>query len=180
MRQARAHHSAHSLQIHVVAWLGYVLISLIVTWPLVLHLRTEAIGDPANDIWNHLWGFWWVKDELVNHHRLPVQTDLLNYPRGGTLFFIDMSNALFSIPLQSLFGLTASYNLTILFHLTLNGFGAFLLAFYLTRNPYAAFVSGVIYGYTPHILAQVYNGISETINAGWLPIFLMFMLRTFQ
>lgn len=163
-----------------LAWLFYMAIALCVTWPIVLHLKTEALGDPANDVWNHLWGYWWIKDSLVDHHQLPISTGYLNHPKGGTLFFIDLSNALFSLPLQLMFGLVASYNLTLLFHLTLNGFGAWLLARHLTRNPVASLVAGVIYGYSPHILAQIHNGISETINAGWLPIFLLFYLKTFQ
>lgn len=168
------------LQESLLAWLFFLGVAILVTWPMVLTLQTQVLGDPANDVWNHLWGYWWVKDSLLNHHQLPVATDLLNHPRGGTLFFIDLSNALFSLPLQLLFGLVASYNLTLLFHLTLNGFGAWLLARHLTRNPVASLVAGVIYGFSPHLLAQIHNGISETINAGWLPIFLLFYLKTFQ
>lgn len=180
MFQTRAKLDLSRLLTYLIVWVLYVVVAIVATWPLLTELTTSAIGDPANDIWNHLWGFWWVKDEILHHGRFPLYTNLLNHPRGGTLFFIDMSNALLSLPLQELVGLTASYNLVILFHLALNGFGAFCLAYQLTRDPYASFVTGVIYGFSPHLLAQVYNGISETINAGWLPLFLTFMFRTFQ
>jgi hypothetical protein len=180
MPQTRFQLDKARLYAYLVAWCLYALVAVGVTYPLILEFTRSAIGDPANDVWNHLWGFWWIKDELVHHHRFPLETTLLNHPKGGTLFFIDMSNALFSLPYQLLFGLTAAYNITILFHLTLNAFGAFLLAFHLTRNPYASFVTGIIYGFSPHLLAQTYNGISETINAGWLPIFILFLFRTFQ
>ncbi len=161
-------------------WGFYFLVAAIVTYPLIFHIDEVAIGDPANDIWNHLWGFWWVKYEIVTHHHFPVATELLNHPRGGALFFIDLLNALLSIPLQLVFSLTTSYNIIILFNLTFNGVGAYLLARYLTRNPYASLVTGVIYGFSPHLLAQVFNGISETINAGWLPVALLYVIRTFQ
>lgn len=163
-----------------LVWFAYLCIAIGVTWPVASELTTSVLGHPANDVWNHLWGFWWVQDSLLHHGEFPVSTDLLNHPRGGSLFFIDLSNALFSLPYQLLFGLVASYNITILFHLSLNGFGAWLLAHHLTRNPYGSFVAGVIYGFSPHLLAQVHNGISETINAGWLPIFLYFYLRALQ
>ncbi len=158
----------------------YLLVALIATYPLMCHLDEVAIGDPANDVWNHLWGFWWVKHEIVSHHRFPVATQLLNHPRGGALFFIDLLNALLSIPLQLVFSLTTSYNIIILLNLTFNGFGAYLLARHLTRNPYASLITGVVYGFCPHLLAQVYNGISETIDAGWLPLSLLYVIRTFQ
>lgn len=161
-------------------FLLYLGVTLGVVWPTGFRLSSQALGDPANDLWNHLWGYWWVRDSLLHHGTFPISTELLNHPRGGTLFFIDLSNALFSLPLQLMFGLVASYNLTLIFHLTLNAVGAWFLAHHLTRNPYASFVAGIIYGYSPHLLAQVYNGISETINAGWLPIFLLLYLKTFH
>ncbi len=164
----------------LIAWAFYLVIALIATYPLIFHINEVAIGDPANDVWNHLWGFWWVKHEIVTHHRFPVSTELLNHPRGGALFFIDLLNALLSIPLQLVLPLTTSYNIIILLNLSFNGLGAYLLARYLTRNSYASLVTGVVFGFCPHLLAQVYNGISETINAGWLPLAILFVMRTFQ
>ena len=35
----------------------------------------------------------------------------------------------------------------------------------------------VIYGASPHLLGQAYNGISETVCAGWLPIALWCLLH---
>ena len=169
--------SRSSLPTLAIAWCLYGLLAVAVTWPLITHLSEQAAGHIGNDTWNHLWGFWWVKDELIRHHQFPIETNLINHPFGGSLYFIDLANALLSIPLQLAFDLVSAYNLVILFQLTLNGFGAFLLANHLVRNPYAAFAAGVIYGFSPHLMAQTHNGISETLNAGFLPIYIMFFLK---
>lgn len=181
MASTLIHSVRHSrILVPLVVFCLYGVISMVVTWPVILHLGDRAIGDPSNDIWNHLWGFWWVRDEVLVRHELPIQTDLLNHPAGGSLYFIDTANALISLPFQALFGLVASYNIVILFQLSLAAFGAFSLTNHMVKNPYASFVAGVIYGFCPHLLAQVHNGISETISAGFLPLFILYFLRTIQ
>lgn len=158
-------------------YLLYFALACGITWPAVLDLSGAALGHPGNDIWNHLWGFWWVRDALLHHGELPLQTELINHPRGGALYFIDMANALVALPLQEVLGLVAAYNLVVMGELAFAAFGAFLLARHLTRSGQGAWLAGVIYGFSPHLLAQLYNGISETLNAGWLPLFLLCWLK---
>lgn len=67
----------------------YFLLALVVTFPLALHLKGYALGDLKSDIWKHIWGFWWIKDNLVSQQIFPISTRLLNFPAGGSLFFID-------------------------------------------------------------------------------------------
>lgn len=159
---------------------AYLGVSILITWPLARNINTVAAGHEGNDTWNHLWGFWWVKDELLRLGQFPTQTNLINHPKGGSLYFIDMAGALLSLPLQDTLGLIAAYNIVVLLQLALNGFGAFLLANHLVRSPWAASVAGLIYGSSAHLLAQTHNGISETINAGFLPIFILFFIRTME
>lgn len=155
----------------------YFALACLITWPAILNLSGAALGHPGNDIWNHLWGFWWVRDAMFHHGELPLQTDLINHPQGGALYFIDLSNALLSLPLQGSLGLVASYNLVVMGQLAFAAFAAFLLARHLTRHTQGAWLAGIIYGFSPHLLAQLYNGISETLNAGWLPLFLLCWLK---
>src|SRR5688500_2831508 len=91
----------------------YVVFALVVTWPLVLHLDDAVIGDMQSDVWKHLWGFWWVKQCLFEKGVLPLYTHLLNYPYGGSLFFIDPLGAVLSLPLQMVLPLGVAYNLIV-------------------------------------------------------------------
>ena len=38
----------------------------------------------------------------------------------------------------------------------------------------------MIYGAAPHLLGQAYNGISETVCAGWFPLTLLCVLRLLE
>ena len=146
------------------------------TWPTVIDPAGGMIGHPGNDTWNHAWGMWWVFEGL-REGRVPLHTGLLNYPDGGSLFFIDSFNALWSAPFQAVLGLPATFNLVVTLGLAWTLFCGWLLARHVLRDDSAAAVAGVVFGCSAHLLGQAYNGITETVNAGWIALFLLALLR---
>lgn len=163
----------------LTAALTAALLAVVVTWPVALHPHELVIGHPGNDTWNHLWGHWWVGTEL-SAGRWPFHTALLNFPTGGTLFYIDTVQAVLFAPLTVLLGPEQGYNATMLFGLFLAGFGAWLLARHVTHDALVPYLALVVYGAAPHLLGQTYNGISETVCAGWLPLTLWALLRLLE
>jgi len=153
-----------------------LVLAALVTWPVVLAPGEILVGHPGNDTWNHVWGYWWVADELASG-RWPSRVDGLAFPDGGTLYFIDTVQAVLSVPLQWVVGPAMAYNMIMFLGLALAAFGGWLLAYKVTGDPVAAGVAMVIYGCSPHLLGQAYNGISETVCAGWLPIAMWSLLR---
>ncbi|MFT5583252.1 MAG: hypothetical protein ACI9VR_000830 [Cognaticolwellia sp.] len=151
-------------------------LALLLTWPAVLDLRGSMLGHPGNDTWNHAWGFWWVADSL-GQGQLPLHTDLLDHPQGGALFFIDSFNALWTWPIQVLAGVPAALNLAVIFAFFCNGIGAWALGRRVLDDEWLAWVPGVIFAASAHLLGQAYNGITETLNAGFLPLYLLLLLR---
>lgn len=165
---------------HFLPFLFYAIVVLIVTFPVSLFPFSLVLGHPNNDIWNHLWGFWWVKESIVIHGRFPFSTSLLNYPYGGHLYFIDTANAFLSIPFQILFNLPFAYNFVLFLSLFISAYGAYLLSLYIVKDRTAGLITGIIYGFTPHILGQIDNGITETVNTGFIPLFMLFFLMTIE
>lgn len=160
----------------LVAALVAALLAVALTWPVALRPTELLVGHPGNDTWNHVWGHWWVGAELMAGE-WPIQTPLLNHPRGGTLFYIDTSQAVMFAPLTIAAGPEVGYNATVLFGLFLAGFGAWLLARRVTGDAAVSAVALFVYGAAPHLLGQSYNGISETVCAGWLPLTLWALLH---
>ncbi len=72
--------------IHFVALGLYSLLSLVVTYPLVLHLGSETLGPRHPDRMQNMWNLWWVAVALLDRHTDPFHTDLLFYPRGADLY----------------------------------------------------------------------------------------------
>lgn len=160
--------------LHVAAAGLFLVLSLGVLWPVLGDPTRLALGHEGNDVWNHVWGYWYVADAL-GQGRLPLQTPLLSWPDGGALWFIDAFNAVLTLPVQAAFGPTAAYNAAMGFNLWLCGVGAYVLALQVSRSWGGALFAGIAYMSAPHFLGQAYNGISETLAAGWLPLALAAM-----
>ena len=162
-----------------IAALLSVALAVTLTWPVALHPASLVVGHPGNDGWNHIWGYWWVAESLLSGD-WPDQTGLLAWPRGGTLWFIDTVQVLLSLPIQLLTSPVVAYNVVMIVGLAFAGFAAWLLCRELSRDAVAAGVALVLYGASPHLLGQAYNGISETVCAGWLPFTLWGLLRVLE
>jgi hypothetical protein len=139
----------------------------------------RVAGAAQSDVWKHLWGHWWVRDSILRGEGLPLHTHLVNSPLGGSLYCIDPLDALLSIPLQALFGLTASFNIQLFIHLLLGALAAFLLVRHLTKDRPSALIAGTAYAFSPYVLAYpVSSGVTETANIEWLPLYVLFLMKT--
>ena len=164
-----------SIVVVVVAF----LLSIALTWPVGLSLQTTLVGHPGNDTWNHVWGYWWVSEELLSG-RWPTEANGLAFPRGGTLYFIDTIQVLLSLPISLLFGPAAAFNCIMLGELALAGVGAWLLAYKVTSDMWASFAALFLFEMSAHLMGQTYNGISETVCAGWFPMTLWALIRMME
>ncbi len=156
----------------LLALASFVVLALIQMMPVLSNPTGLAIGHPNNDVWNHIWGYGFVA-EAIRSGTLPLHTDLMNWPYGGTLWFIDMFGALITLPVNYISGPVAAYNAGLLIQWTLCGVGMYALAWRVTGSIAGAWAAGICYQSMPHLMGQAYNGISETVAAGWLPIALL-------
>ena len=160
----------------LVAAAGALALALVLLHPVLTSPTAVAIGHPGVDTWNHVWGFWQVGQSLAEG-RSPLHTALMRWPDGGSLWFIDLFNAIWTLPVQWVAGPVAAYNVALIGNLTLAGVAAWALARRVTGSAAAAALAGVTYEAMPHLLGQLYDGISESVSAGWLPLALLAMLR---
>ncbi|MBI4670740.1 MAG: hypothetical protein HY741_03600 [Chloroflexi bacterium] len=124
---------------HVVALLAYFLLTLVLTYPLVLHFTTHVAGDGSDDP-ALAWNLWWVRYALLDLGQSPIYTNYMFFPIGLNLGFYTLTylNAVLSIPFQFAFGVIPAANVNLILSFALSGFGAYLLVTYLLRR---AFVS---------------------------------------
>jgi len=156
----------------LLAILVFACLALWQVSPVLDAFSSRALGHPGNDVWNHVWGYAFVADSLAEG-RLPLHTDQLLWPTGGSLWFIDTLGAVLTLPVQWSAGPIAAYNTTYLVNFMLAGAGAYLLAHQVSNSRAGALLAGVAFQTTPHLLGQAYNGISESMAVGWLPLTLM-------
>ena len=68
----------------------------------------------------------------------------------------------------------------IIFQLALCGYAAFLLSYRVCFDEKSSYVALFIFELSPHLLGQAYNGISETVCAGWFPLTIWALLGVLQ
>lgn len=130
------------------------------------------------DVYFYLWDLWWFKKALLSFSS-PYFTPYLFYPIGLNLAFsaITPFNGILSIPLQFLFGLTKTYTILWLASFIISGYGTFLLVRYLTKNSKAAFISGLIFMFSPYHFAHSLGHLN-LLSIEWIPFYVLFFLKT--
>jgi hypothetical protein len=138
-----------------LALLTYCLLTIALTYPLILELRSvlpNDAGDPALNTWI----LWW------NAHSVPYTSTWWNapnfYPIPGTLAFSEhlLGISLISTPLQWLGASPqAAYNIVFLLTFPLCAIGAYLLALEVTGRRDAAFIAGLLFGFSPYRIAHM-------------------------
>lgn len=154
----------------------YTFLTLVLTYPLILKISTYLPG--MGDNWQYCWLFWWFKYSLLELGKNPFFTDYIFHPIGMSLGSFDTMplNSFLSIPLQILFGLVITYNIFFLISFILSAFGVYLLAYHLTKNKLASFISGVIFAFSPQRMAFS-MGYLNLLSIQWLPFYILFLIK---
>lgn len=125
----------------------------------------------------NLWNLWWVRHALFEA-RNPFVTDMIWYPTPVSLYYhtLNVFNGLLAVPLLSIFSLTTTYNIIVLFSFVVAGYGAYLLVHYLCANRWAALVGSVVFAYSAFHIATM-RSLLQLISLEWMPFFLLFLLK---
>ncbi len=159
--------------IYFCIFLIYLAIAVIVFMPVSLHIFSVVFGT-GGDIYQNMWGMWWVDYAIFTLHTSIWHTSMIFAPLGASLIYETMA------PLASMlvapfmvFGIPFAYNVMNLLGFAFSALGMFFLADYLVGNKYAAFVSGVIFSFSAfHITTHI-----DFIFLLWIPIALLFLFR---
>lgn len=162
---------------HVIALVGYLVLTLIMTFPLATEFTTAIPGD-GFDGWQNYWNLWWVKKALLDLGTNPFFCDYVYYPTGASLYFhtLNIFNGLFTVPIQAIFGLTVAYNFVVVFSFVVGGYGTYLLVYRLGAGKLAAFVAGLVFTFSPYHFAHLL-GHMQLISLEWLPFYVLFTVK---
>ncbi len=162
---------------HLLVLALYSLITLYFLQPLIAKFFTDV--PFGGDSWIFYWDLWWVKKALTELATNPFFTSYVNYPGGASLNFHTLAflDGVIAIPLEWLgMSLQGAYNSLVLFGYIFSAYGMFLLADYIVKNKWGAFVAGLIFGFSPFHFAHL-NGQLNFVSIQWMPFYLLFMLK---
>src|SRR2546421_231468 len=162
--------ASRPLSRELLIFLGFILLTALMTWPWVLHLR-DAVAD-RGDPYMIAWTLWWDYHQTF-HDPLHLFDANVFYPYKYTLAFSenDYGIALPCFPLfaAGLRALTVNSVATFL-GFAFCGYGAFRLTRTLTGSNGAAWVAGIVFAFVPfrfHVLSHLHY-----LFAGWIPLLL--------
>lgn len=156
----------------------YLAVTLLFLFPLPLRLSSAVIRVKSNDVWEHLWWVWWVREALTSG-QTPYVTDRLFHPTGAPLYLMgmDMVTAVLSIPFQGSLGLVLTYNLLTIAATTFGAYAMYLLALEVVGSRPGALVAGAVFGYMPLLSSVTNMGQMEYTNIGFVPLTILFLWR---
>jgi hypothetical protein len=166
-------------RVRLLVVIAYGALATLFTWPLPLHMSEQTVLARGGDFYLNIWNMWWTKFSLLTLHQHPFYTDYLHFPVGQSLLYHDgdVLNGVLSIPLQSAFGLLATFNLMRLAHLVFSGVAAYALCRLLGLPRPAAWVAGALYLMCP-ITSNAFDlGQLDIISTGWIPLYILCLIR---
>ncbi len=166
---------------------AYLLLGLLLTWPLAMHFGTHVPGDGIDDP-SLAWNLWWAKHALVDQPQNPFACRWQFWPVGINLAFYTLTllNGMLSIPLQAVFGTVPAYNVLLLSSFVLSGVGAYLLCrefLGLSRRlsvlPSRAgpLIGGALYAFASSKLFYAALGQGNIASSQWAPFAALYLVR---
>jgi hypothetical protein len=158
---------------------AYVLAAIGLSWPLPLHLSTMLPGPVGGDTGVYVWNLWLFRHEIVVHHRLPYfTTEILSLTRPVDLSLHNYTvfDDVLAFPLIPIFGPVATYNLVYLIASVLAATAMFLLARKLCRSTAASWLAGLLFAWSPTVVARGEAHLS-LVNVAALPAFVLAFQR---
>jgi hypothetical protein len=170
-----------ALRREAAALFGYVCVACVFAWPLPLHLTEAMIGLPAGDAGVYVWNLWVFRHEIVVNHRLPFLTSeilALNPSVPLALHnYTTFANVL-AFPLLPILGIVRTFNLLVIGSGVMTAYAMYVYARKRTGDPVAAWVGGLVFGFSPFMSARAGEHFSLTLAAP-LPLFGWLMFRLY-
>jgi len=158
-----------------------VVLAIAMTWPLVLHLGSEAqLVDDWGDPLYLTWQVAWIGHALL-HAPLHILQSNFYWPIENNLTFTDVLFGYAPVGLVAAHGPHAAlvvHNLLFIFTFVLAFLGAFLLARELGAGTWGGAAAGAAFAYAPWKLAQA--GHLHVLSSGGIPLALYLLVRGYR
>lgn len=171
---------------HLGPLAGYVLVTIVMTWPVARGLSRDVPADLGDSILN-LWILSWDAEQirrLLGGHGSAIAHFFdgnIFYPAPLTLAYSEhlIAQALQVFPVYAATqNPILCYNLLFLSTFVLSGFGTYLLTRDLTGSGAAGFVAGLLYGFALYRVPQ--SSHLQVLSSQWMPFTLFGLRRYFE
>ena len=160
----------------LLSLVGYAGAAVLFTWPLASRLSSHVLGPPSGDTGLYMWNLWSFGHELSQGHHPFFTTAIfsLSPPVDLALHnYTAVAGAVATLLLRWL-NVTSVYNLLTLASLVVNGFLGYLLVRRITSRDGVAWLAGLLFGFSPFVIARTAGHLSlvtvAPLAAFWLSL----------
>lgn len=166
----------------VLVLLLYIVLTIILTYPVAFTIGKEIPGGSGGGDAFQWMNMLWYSNYALFHPEITTLAydNLIFYPTGIPINpFSSGFNQFITILLLPIFQIQVIYSVVWLLSFILAAFGTYLLVRYLTQNQYAAFLSGIIFAFTPYHLVHGLGHLGAT-TIQWIPFSALFFMKVFR
>jgi hypothetical protein len=160
----------------LLSFLGYAGAAVIFTWPLAPRLSTHVLGPLSGDTGLYIWNLWSFGHELSQgrHPFFTTAVFALAPPTDLALHNYTAAAGAVAMVLLRWLDITVVYNLVLLATLAVSGLFGYLLVLRLTGRHGVSWIAGLLFGFSPFVIARTAGHLSlvsvAPIAAFWLSI----------
>ena len=152
-------------------------------WPLPVHLSDSFLGDPKGDTGGYVWNLWVFRHEIVAHHAFPFLThEILTLDPAAVPLALHNYTTFANVVaflLLGAFDLVTVFNLITIGSGIMAAYAMFLFAARRTGDSGAAFLGGLLFGFSPFMSARAEAHFS-LVQVAPIPIFGLVLFSMFQ
>lgn len=162
-----------------IVFVLYVALAFVFTLPHSIH-PTQSLLGRGGDNYLHAW-FLWEFARAAAHGQNPFHTSLILYPIGANLAWAttDILGQIMAVPFSLSLGPILTYNFSLVLQLALAAFFARLLCRRVCRDAAAATIGGMVFGFSPFLLAHA-RGHLSLVTAFPLPVYVLALGRLLE
>jgi len=161
---------------HVSVVFIFSILTIILTFPVILDFASEAAGFGCYDKCHMMWRIWWTDFSFENG--LDFQhSNYIFYPDGvdigGNMAYF---TTFIGFLLVQFLDYVIAWNIIWFLGLVFGGYGCYLLANNFNKNYFSSIIAGTIFTFTTYHMGQslAHIGLSMIV---WLPIFVLFLFK---
>lgn len=137
----------------VLITIVYILLSLFVTYPIILDIKNTLPGWPM-DAYNYIWNIDTFWHEILNNNS-PFFTNRIFYPIGANLVSHTYAPFISVLALPFLNNLSVYMNVLIMIAFVFAAIVTYKTIFEITKNKVVSFLGGVVYGFSPILVSYM-------------------------
>ena len=168
------------LKEHILVIISYLALTIFLTFPVAFNIKTHIPG--GLDAFGWIRTLWYTKIAILQPDLTSLTHDNLTFYPGGKDIsaFPSAFNQLTSLVLSNFMDVHIAYTILWLASFCLGAYGTYLLVYYLTKNKFASFVSGIVFAFSPFHMLHALAGHLGAATILWIPFSALYLMKLFK